>query len=151
MFLRKWSKDRTENIIYLKRSLQNQIRSQNNYLEKIKELENKKRFILREYIGFENRTVLTDKKDIEQTEDFQNWKEEVNEEYQQKINTLKEDLEEQYLSQKQELISDYQIFMSIAEDIGYDAVGKPTSNNELDVIETELQRFITHIENTEKP
>ena len=35
--------------------------------------------------------------------------------------------------------------MAIADDIGYDATGKPTGNNELEVIETELKRFIAHI------
>ena len=32
--------------------------------------------------------------------------------------------------------------MAIAEDIGYDATGKPTATNELDVIGAELARFI---------
>ncbi len=40
--------------------------------------------------------------------------------------------------------------MAIAEDIGYDAVGKPTGNNELDVIESELKRFVAHIIKEEK-
>ena len=40
--------------------------------------------------------------------------------------------------------------MAIAENIGYDATGKPTGNNELDVIETELERFIAHIIKEEK-
>jgi len=35
--------------------------------------------------------------------------------------------------------------MAIAEDIGYDAAGKPTGNNELEVIEKELKRFIDYI------
>jgi len=42
--------------------------------------------------------------------------------------------------------SDYPIFMAIAEDIGYDATGKPTNNNELDFIGQELARFIESIE-----
>ena len=36
--------------------------------------------------------------------------------------------------------------MTIAEDIGYDATGKPTGNNELDFIGKELARFIKDIE-----
>jgi len=32
--------------------------------------------------------------------------------------------------------------MAIAEDIGYDATGKQTGNNELDLIGAELARFI---------
>ena len=32
--------------------------------------------------------------------------------------------------------------MAIAEDIGYDATGRETGNNELELIEAELTRFI---------
>jgi len=42
---------------------------------------------------------------------------------------------------------DYDIFMAIAEDIGYDATGKETKNNELDYIGKKLGRFIESIEN----
>ena len=36
--------------------------------------------------------------------------------------------------------------MAIAENIGYDATGKKTSINELDVIGEELKKFIAEIE-----
>ena len=39
---------------------------------------------------------------------------------------------------------------SIAEDIGYDATGRNTNNNELTEIGMELAKFITHINKTEK-
>lgn len=42
------------------------------------------------------------------------------------------------------------IFMAIAEDIGYDATGRNTNNNELTEIGSELSRFIAHINKTEK-
>ena len=37
--------------------------------------------------------------------------------------------------------------MAIAEEIGYDATGKKTAVNELEVIGKELERFIKFIEN----
>jgi type I restriction enzyme M protein len=40
--------------------------------------------------------------------------------------------------------------MAIAEDIGYDATGRNTNNNELIEIGKELQKFIAHINKTEK-
>ncbi len=40
--------------------------------------------------------------------------------------------------------------MAIAENIGYDATGKPTGNNELEVIKKVLKRFIDYIIETEK-
>ena len=54
----------------------------------------------------------------------------------------KEKLEETYQQRKQSALPDYPIFMAIAEDIGYDATGKATGTNELDVIGAELARFI---------
>ena len=48
------------------------------------------------------------------------------------------------------MLIDYQIFMAIAEDIGYDATGRKTGNNELDIIGQELTKFIQNIELTEK-
>jgi galactitol-specific phosphotransferase system IIC component len=41
----------------------------------------------------------------------------------------------------------YDIFMAIAEEIGYDATGKQTQNNELDFIGQELSKFISQLEN----
>jgi hypothetical protein len=40
--------------------------------------------------------------------------------------------------------------MAIAEDIGYDATGRSTNNNELIEIGKELSKFIAHINKTEK-
>ena len=41
---------------------------------------------------------------------------------------------------------DYPIFMAIADDIGYDATGRPTKTNELEPIAAELARFISAVE-----
>jgi type I restriction enzyme M protein len=41
---------------------------------------------------------------------------------------------------------DYDIFMAIANDIGYDATGKDTKTNELEPIGAALREFITDIE-----
>ena len=49
---------------------------------------------------------------------------------------------EEYQQTKQSKLPDYPIFMAIAEEIGYDATGKKTANNELDVIGEELKKFI---------
>ena len=64
------------------------------------------------------------------------------EEYAAKIDELKNNLTEQYLQAKQSNLPDYPIFMAIADEIGYDATGKKTATNELDVIGEELKKFI---------
>jgi len=78
----------------------------------------------------------------EKTAVYIKWKKAISEEYSEKIKAFKEDLEEQYRLEKQAKLADYDIFMAIAEDIGYDATGRDTGNNELDLIGAELRRFI---------
>ena len=59
-----------------------------------------------------------------------------------KVEELKSRLTEEYQQAKQKELTDYPIFMAIAENIGYDATGKKTTINELDVIGEELKKFI---------
>lgn len=145
LFLRKWTKKQTDSIKALKLGIQDTIKTDNKYDKQVKALEAEKKKIIKTHTGFINTTDKTELKDIEKTDEFKDWKKEITAEYSQKISDLKEDLEEQYIARKQEELSDYPIFMAIAEDIGYDATGKPTGNNELDIIETELTRFINQI------
>ena len=66
-------------------------------------------------------------------------------EYADKVEELKTLLTDAYQQAKQKELTDYPIFMAIAENIGYDATGKKTSVNELDVIGEELKKFIDSI------
>ncbi len=150
MFLRKWTKETTNNIIATKNELQDQIKKEANFLRNFSKIDKEKKKVLKEHIGFVNNTGKVDKKEIEKTEDFIEWKKEITDQYNQQITDLKEELLDKYIEDKQSKLKDYDILMAIAEDIGYDAVGKPTGNNELDVIEKELKRFIAHIIKEEK-
>ena len=76
-------------------------------------------------------------------------KKEIQEEFSEKVNNLKEELQDAFLTEKQKKLKDYPIFMAIAEEIGYDATGKKTAVNELEVIGKELERFINAINNEE--
>jgi type I restriction enzyme M protein len=145
LFLRKWTKKQTEEIKQLKRSIQDTVKQDNKYAKQVNAITTEKRKVIKAHTGFVYITDKTDKKLIEQTDEFKDWKKEISSEYSQKINDLKDELEEEFLKRKQEQFTDYPIFMAIAEDIGYDATGKPTGNNELDVIEDELTRFINQI------
>ncbi len=150
LFLRKWSEEKTDKYQNLKKGLQEEIKTENDYLKIVETLEKEKKQILKEHAGFKNLTGETESKAIEKTDDFKEWKNEVSILYSQKLNDLKENLTDQYISQKQKRIDDYQIFMAIAEDIGYDATNKATGNNELQVIGKELTRFINQIEKVER-
>ena len=63
------------------------------------------------------------RKEYEKTESYAEWKKAINEEYNDKLNAFKEQLEERYQAEKQARLPDYPIFMAIAENIGYDAKG----------------------------
>ena len=67
-------------------------------------------------------------------------------EYAAKIDDLKSKLTDSYLVRKQKELPDYPIFMAIAEEIGYDATGKKTAVNELDIIGQELKKFIQSLD-----
>ncbi|MCF8298859.1 MAG: N-6 DNA methylase [Saprospiraceae bacterium] len=145
LFLRKWDQAITERIQYIKKDIQEQIKLDADYIKKVDKLEKEKRKIIKEHIGFENTTNETEKKGIEKTEEFQEWKKEITSIYNQKINDLKDDLADQYIDRKHNKLDDYSIFMAIAEDIGYDATNRPTGNNELEKIEIELIKFIKEV------
>jgi type I restriction enzyme M protein len=82
----------------------------------------------------------------EKTEAYEQWKIDTTEDYNERIESLREALDEQYLAEVKAKVSDYEIYMAIAEHIGYDATGRPTALNELEAVAAELSRFIAHIE-----
>lgn len=133
LFLRKHKKSTTEDIENLKKEIQEEIKNSNEYEVKVKAIETAKKVEISEYSG--------DKK----SEEFKEFKKELSEKYTNQINNLKDDLEELYIKTKQSKLEDYSIFMAIAEDIGFDATGRSTGNNELEVIEKELARFIQSV------
>jgi predicted DsbA family dithiol-disulfide isomerase len=95
-------------------------------LDTIKQAKNK---IIKEMTGFEKSQGLNPTA-IKKTDEFKAWRATINTQHKEQENTLKEQLLQEYEEQKN--LEDYDIFMAIAEEIGYDATGKPTQNNELD-------------------
>lgn len=149
LFLRKHIQKLSERISNKKNQLKEQIKTDNNFLKTVEQWEKEK-----------NNAI----KELEKTAKEQNPKASKNEigeiikddkaKFQQaftdKVNLLKEELTEKYFLAKQTALDDYPIFMAIAEDIGYDATGRNTNNNELTEIGYELAKFINHINKTEK-
>lgn len=91
----------------------------------------------------ENRAKI---KDHKATDEYKVWRKSVYDEYNEQIAAVKEALHEEYLQQARATLTNYPIFMAIAEDIGYDATGRPTGTNELETIGTELKRFIEAVQ-----
>ena len=145
LFLKKWTKEQSQKILDTKLKLQEQIKSAANYKATVEHWEKEKKEIINKHIGFENHTGLHDKKLIEKTNDYVELKKQIKEQYKQKIDDLKEQLEERFVEMRKTEIEDYPIFMAIAEQIGYDATGKETPINELEMIGKELKKFIESI------
>jgi len=145
LFLKKYSQAITEKIQQSKLDLQENIKRSNDYLKLLDKIENNKKWHLKELRGFDNAQNLSGKA-LTDSEAYKEWKKSVTAEYNDQIEALKEALSDQYAEEKQKVIEDYPIFMAIAEDIGYDATGKLTNNNELEFIGKELAQFIEAIE-----
>lgn len=145
MFLRKLSSKRSNVIELQKLNLQNKIKKEQNFEKQVLQIEKEKKKVLKGHIGFINNSYETNTKEIEKTQEFKDWKTEINAEYSQRINDLKDELADLYIEEKQRTMDDYPIFMAIAEKIGYDAVGKTISENELLTIAENLKGFIDEI------
>jgi type I restriction enzyme M protein len=142
LFLRKYSDKQTEKLKQKKLSLQNGLLNQHKYSVATEKLEKEKLAVIKNAKGAEYEGSLTE---FKKTDAYKAWKAEVSSDYTDKLNALKDSLEDAYQQAKQTQLPDYPIFMAIAEDIGYDAAGKQTGTNELDTIGNELARFITGV------
>lgn len=145
LFLRKWTKKESDQLINTKKNIESRLLTDNNYqtqrLNWDKEIKQKQK---------EKVTEIKDKQNIsatsaKQTEEYKSWNADLLAEYGDKIEELKSFLTDQYQQAKKKELTDYPIFMAIAENIGYDATGKKTSINELDIIGEELKKFINSL------
>jgi len=145
LFLKKHAQATTEIIENQIIAMQDIVRQKNNYLNKLQHIDKEKAQRIKELRGFDNSEGLKGKA-LTESDAYKEWKKQVNDEYAEKIETIKEILTEQYNEEKQKTLGDYPIFMAIAEHIGYDATGKNIPQNDLPDITQELRRFIEAIE-----
>lgn len=160
LFLMKLMEKQTEAIRATKEKIQDNLWSKPEYSKEIERLEAEKQAITKNHKGFDISTIPQDsddfiainaaadkdrKKVIEKTEAFKLWKADVNAEYADKISDVKETLLDEYLTTLSKEVTNYEILMAIAEDIGYDATGRKTGRNELDKVSVELTSFINEI------
>ena len=149
LFLRKHKSKQTERISNQKEKLKEQIKTDSNYISAIEKWEKEKTDAIKKLEKeAQQKNPKANKKEI--TDFVQTEKSAIQTAFTDKVNLLKEELTEKYFLAKQTALDDYPIFMAIAEDIGYDATGRSTGNNELTEIGIELSKFIAHINNTEK-
>lgn len=142
LFLKKWKKEQKKELVDAKKDIESKLLKNSNYLLHRQtwdlEIREKQRDKAND-IKTRQRITATAAK---QTDEYKAWNSELLAEYASKVEELKTQLIEEYQQTKQSKLPDYPIFMAIAEEIGYDATGKKTANNELDVIGEELKKFI---------
>ena len=149
LFLRKHKEKQTEKISNQKEKLKETVKTDTKYIATIDKWEKEKAAAIKTLEEEAKRkNPKANKKEI--TELIQADKSAVQTAFTDKVNLFKEQLTEKYFLAKQTALDDYPIFMAIAEDIGYDATGRNTNNNELTEIGKELAKFIAHINKTEK-
>ena len=145
LFLKKWTKKESEQLLNTKKSIECRLLTDNNYLTLRqtwdKEVKQKQKEKLSE-IKNRNKITATAAK---QTEEYKIWNTDLLAEYASKVDELKNLLTDEYQQAKQKQLTDYPIFMAIADNIGYDATGKKTAINELDIIGEELKKFINSL------
>lgn len=146
LFLKKWDKEHTKKLVDTKKGIEAKLLKDNNYLSQRqiwdKEIKQKQKEKADEMKNKQRITATAAK----QTEEYKTWNAGLLAEYAIKIDDLKSRLLEEYQQTKQSKLPDYPIFMAIAEEIGYDATGKKTANNELTTIGQELKKFINSID-----
>ena len=145
LFLKKWTKKETELLINTKKSIEERLLNDNCYLAQRqtwdKEIKQKQKEKANEIKNKQNISATVAK----QTEEYKTWNTDLLTEYANKVDELKSFLTDEYQQTKQKELTDYPIFMAIAENIGYDSTGKRTPINELDIIGEELKKFIETI------
>ncbi|MDP2365427.1 MAG: N-6 DNA methylase, partial [Ignavibacteria bacterium] len=130
LFLRKQKEKNSEKITNQKLKLKSSLINDSKYIETIEKFEKEKNDTIKKLESDEKRkNSKLSKKEI--TEIIKDEKSKLQTAFTEKINLLKEELLELFYSEKQKILDDYPIFMAIAEDIGYDATGRNTNNNEL--------------------
>ena len=161
LFLRKYSAAQSKAIDDLRQRLQDETKDKQKFDKNLTKLEQEKRDTLKKKTGFTGTTLarmaalelasLLDaepdkKRTVEDTDVYAAWKKEFTDRFADQIESLRFAASESYEAALRKQLPDYDIFMAIANDIGYDATGRLTKVNELEEIGKALTRFIAEIE-----
>ncbi|MCB0692405.1 MAG: SAM-dependent DNA methyltransferase [Saprospiraceae bacterium] len=149
LFVKKHSRNHTLNLQKKKQEIETRLLADYDFIEKVEGWQKEKKDRIKNHDGLINNTAFMVKREIEKTESFKEWKQEISDLYNEKINNLKEELEEAYLQARRTELPDYPIFMAIADNIGYDATGKSTSItiSKQEVTEDNHKKIIEYLAN----
>lgn len=148
LFLKKFTAAQTKNVRDTKQALKDNIRKQEHFMSALHSLEEQKKKKLLELLKLPELAGMS-KADIRQTEVYKEKSKEINERFAGEVDDMRYRLNEIYDERRRGVLPDYEIFMAIAEDIGFDATGRLTRTNELVTIAVDLEHFIQTIEEGE--
>lgn len=139
LFLKKYTIKQSNNIKAYKENLKTKIKHDLSYEKEMRKIEAEKKVALKK---------LGDQYIDKKSDAYKEAKDELSKHFGEQIESLKDKAQDAYMVAKAKKFEeiDYDIFMAIAEDIGYDATGKSTGNNELEYIGQELAKFIEEID-----
>jgi type I restriction enzyme M protein len=145
LFLKKHSAAETKLIRDMKQSFKDIIRQRERFEEHVTNIERERATALRglnEQPEFANLSAKERKSNTVYLEAYKK----LSDDYAQQLDDFRYRLSEMFEKKRAKSLPNYEIFMAIAEDIGYDATGRQTKVNELDTIAKQLQQFIIAIE-----
>jgi type I restriction enzyme M protein len=149
LFLKKHLAEETKQMRDTKQKLKDSISTKEKLGAKLDAIERDKKSAIKKLNEREEFAALA-KDQRKQSEAFTTAAQEISDRFNAQADELRDQLAELYEDRCRKVLTDYPIFMAIAEDIGYDAVGRPTRTNELEPIAEELARFIADIEEGDK-
>ena len=145
LFLKKFTAAESQNMRDTKQALKDSIRKGEHFADALATLERNKKKALADVLTLPAFASMT-ATEVKQSEQYKELNREVAERFAAETERLRYRLEELYEERRRAGLQDYDIFMAIADDIGYDATGRKTKVNELDAIGAELKRYIKAIE-----
>jgi type I restriction enzyme M protein len=147
LFLKKYTGHHTQKLKDLKVQIQNSIKTEFDYLNKIEAWDKEKKQIIKNLEGFPNKDGFVSVKAIKESDEFKEWRTEINQKYADLLSELQEEMQERYREEKAKQLPDYPILMAIAENIGYDATGKNSAKliDKKEIIEGNYKKIIEHL------
>jgi hypothetical protein len=145
LFLKKHALEETKRIRDTKQALKDSIRQKQDFDVQLANIESKRKKALLE---LNNRSEFRQLSAIERKDNvaYAEAAKKISGEYTAQLEALRYRLAEIFEDRRRTVLTEYDVFMGIAEDIGYDAVGRPTKTNDLEPIAEKLSSFIVAIE-----
>ena len=148
LFLKKYTQKETKRIRDAKQNLKDNIRDQEKFEVNLADIELRKK----EAVQVLNDDPAFAKLSVTERKGNQNYiaaAKKLSEEFAEQLDDLRYRLLEIFEEQRGRVLPEYEIFMAIAEDIGYDSSGRSTMTNELEPIAEELSQFIQAVDKGE--